>query len=78
MHGGTSVKKRKFVVAQFQDEDGPPFFILSLKAGGTGLNLTAADTVLILPSASLLASQQQLRERIDRMRGRGLPGVQRR
>jgi non-specific serine/threonine protein kinase len=46
MHGGTSVKKRKFVVAQFQDEDGPPFFILSLKAGGTGLNLTVASHVI--------------------------------
>ena len=40
--------------------------------------LTAADTVLILPSASLLASQQQMRERLDRVRSRSLPGVQRR
>jgi len=46
LHGGTSVKKRKDVVEQFQDEDGPPFFILSLKAGGTGLNLTAASHVI--------------------------------
>ena len=46
LHGGTSVKKRKGVVEQFQDEDGPPFFILSLKAGGTGLNLTAASHVI--------------------------------
>jgi non-specific serine/threonine protein kinase len=46
LHGGTSVKKRKDIVAQFQDEDGPPFFILSLKAGGTGLNLTAASHVI--------------------------------
>ena len=30
----------------FQREDGPPFFILSLKAGGTGLNLTAASHVV--------------------------------
>jgi len=33
-------------VDQFQNEDGPPFFILSLKAGGTGLNLTAAAHVI--------------------------------
>jgi len=46
LHGGTNVKKRKDVVAQFQEEDGPPFFILSLKAGGTGLNLTAASHVI--------------------------------
>jgi len=46
LHGGTSIKKRKGVVAQFQENDGPPFFILSLKAGGTGLNLTAASHVI--------------------------------
>ncbi len=46
LHGGTSVKKRKFIVDEFQDDDGPPFFILSLKAGGTGLNLTAASHVI--------------------------------
>ena len=43
---GPSVEKRKKLVEQFQDEDGPPFFILSLKAGGTGLNLTAASHVI--------------------------------
>ena len=46
LHGGTNVKKRKTIVDQFQSEDGPPFFILSLKAGGTGLNLTAAAHVI--------------------------------
>jgi len=46
LHGGTNVKKRKAIVDQFQDDDGPPFFILSLKAGGTGLNLTAAAHVI--------------------------------
>ncbi len=46
LHGGTGVKKRKTIVDQFQAEDGPPFFILSLKAGGTGLNLTAATHVI--------------------------------
>jgi non-specific serine/threonine protein kinase len=33
-------------VAAFQRDDGPPFFVLSLKAGGTGLNLTAASHVI--------------------------------
>ncbi len=46
LHGGTAVKNRKQLVADFQREDGPPFFILSLKAGGTGLNLTAASHVI--------------------------------
>ena len=34
------------LVDEFQREDGPPFFVLSLKAGGTGLNLTAARHVI--------------------------------
>ena len=46
LHGGTPVKKRAQLVDAFQDTDGPPFFVLSLKAGGTGLNLTAASHVL--------------------------------
>ena len=46
LHGGTSVKKRQEMVEQFQREDGPPFFVLSIKAGGTGLNLTAASHVI--------------------------------
>ncbi len=46
LHGGTGVKKRQEFVDQFQREDGPPFFVLSLKAGGTGLNLTAASHVI--------------------------------
>lgn len=46
LHGQTQVGKRKSLVDDFQREDGPPFFVLSLKAGGTGLNLTAASHVL--------------------------------
>ncbi|MDR3632549.1 MAG: DEAD/DEAH box helicase [Isosphaeraceae bacterium] len=46
LHGGTNVRKRKEYVDQFQREDGPPFFVLSLKAGGTGLNLTSASHVI--------------------------------
>ena len=46
LHGATGVKKRQSLVEQFQQENGPPFFILSLKAGGTGLNLTAASHVI--------------------------------
>ncbi|MDA0765874.1 MAG: DEAD/DEAH box helicase [Verrucomicrobia bacterium] len=46
LHGGTSVKKRRGLVEEFQTDDGPPFFVLSLKAGGTGLTLTAASHVI--------------------------------
>jgi len=46
LHGGTPVKQRSERVEEFQREDGPPFFVLSLKAGGTGLNLTAANHVI--------------------------------
>jgi hypothetical protein len=46
LHGGTAVAKRQGLIEQFQREDGPPFFVLSLKAGGTGLNLTAASQVI--------------------------------
>jgi SNF2 family DNA or RNA helicase len=46
MHGGTPVGRRRELVAEFQREDGPPFFVLSLKVGGTGLNLTAAGHVI--------------------------------
>ncbi len=46
LHGGTPVAERKKLVDRFQHEDGPPFFVLSLKAGGSGLNLTAAGHVI--------------------------------
>ena len=46
LHGQTAVKRRQAIVDQFQRDDGPPFFVLSLKAGGTGLNLTAASHVI--------------------------------
>ena len=46
LHGGIGVDERRKLVEQFQKEDGPPFFVLSLKAGGAGLNLTAAAHVI--------------------------------
>lgn len=46
LHGGTAVPKRKELVDEFQRDGGAPFFVLSLKAGGTGLNLTAAAHVI--------------------------------
>ncbi|MEK7790246.1 MAG: DEAD/DEAH box helicase [Deltaproteobacteria bacterium] len=46
LHGETAVKKRSELISEFQQDDGPPYFVLSLKAGGTGLNLTAASHVI--------------------------------
>jgi non-specific serine/threonine protein kinase len=46
LHGSVAVKERQKLVRDFQRDDGPPFFVLSLKAGGTGLNLTAASHVI--------------------------------
>ncbi len=48
LHGGVSKQKRDDMVASFQGDDGPPIMLLSLKAGGTGLNLTAANHVVHL------------------------------
>ena len=46
LHGETPVKKRKEMVDQFNGESYVPFMVLSLKAGGVGLNLTAANHVI--------------------------------
>jgi non-specific serine/threonine protein kinase len=46
LHGGTPVGKRKEIVAAFQADEYVPFMVLSLKAGGVGLNLTAANHVV--------------------------------
>lgn len=46
LHGGTPTKQRDQMIKRFQEDvHGPPIFILSLKAGGTGLNLTRANHV---------------------------------
>ncbi|MGH0030350.1 MAG: DEAD/DEAH box helicase, partial [Myxococcota bacterium] len=47
LHGGTPKRRRDAMVERFQsgDDDAPPVFVLSLKAGGTGLNLTGANHV---------------------------------
>jgi non-specific serine/threonine protein kinase len=46
LHGETPVGKRKDLVRRFQEDDDIPFFVVSLKAGGAGLNLTAASHVI--------------------------------
>ena len=46
LHGATEVKQRKDLVRRFQEDENVPFFVLSVKAGGAGLNLTAASHVI--------------------------------
>jgi non-specific serine/threonine protein kinase len=46
LHGETEVRRRRDLVQRFQEDDDVPFFVLSVKAGGAGLNLTAASHVI--------------------------------
>jgi non-specific serine/threonine protein kinase len=46
LHGGTAVKNRRALVETFQNDETVPFFVLSLKAGGSGVTLTAASHVV--------------------------------
>lgn len=46
LSGDTAIKQRQTLVSTFQEQDGAAFFLLSLKAGGTGLNLTAASHIV--------------------------------
>jgi SNF2 family DNA or RNA helicase len=46
LHGGVARARRDAMVAEFQDGLGAPLLLVSLKAGGTGLNLTAASQVI--------------------------------
>jgi superfamily II DNA or RNA helicase len=46
LHGETAVGQRKDLVRKFQEDEDVPFFVLSVKAGGAGLNLTAASHVI--------------------------------
>ncbi|MFD6449519.1 SNF2-related protein [Nocardia sp. NPDC060220] len=48
LHGGVAKQRRDDMVTGFQGQNGPPLMLLSLKAGGTGLNLTAANHVIHL------------------------------
>src|SRR4029453_19627780 len=64
---------RAGVVGAFQDEAGPPVLIASLKAGGTGLNLTAADHVFVLDPWWNPAAEDQAADRAHRI-GQDPPG----
>jgi len=62
-----STVDRAGVVGEFQAEDGPPVMLLSLKAGGTGLNLTAADHVFLVDPWWNPAVEDQAADRAHRI-----------
>ncbi len=62
-----STRDRAAVVDRFQSESGPPVMIVSLRAGGTGLNLTAADSVFILDPWWNPAVEEQAADRAHRI-----------
>jgi len=62
-----STTDRAGVVNQFQAETGPPVMLLSLKAGGTGLNLTAADHVFLVDPWWNPAVEDQAADRTHRI-----------
>ncbi len=66
LHGGTPVREREAMVARFQDGD-VPVFLLSLKAGGTGLNLTRADHVIHVDRWWNPAVEEQATDRAHRI-----------
>jgi superfamily II DNA or RNA helicase len=62
-----STRDRRGVVNTFQSDDGPPVMLISLKAGGTGLNLTAADHVFLLDPWWNPAVEDQAADRTHRI-----------
>jgi superfamily II DNA or RNA helicase len=62
-----STRDRAAVVEEFQSESGPPVLLVSLRAGGTGLNLTAADSVFILDPWWNPAVEEQAADRAHRI-----------
>lgn len=67
LHGGTPIAERQRLVSCFQQPGGPPFFILSLKAAGTGLNLTRASHVIHFDRWWNPATENQASDRAYRM-----------
>jgi hypothetical protein len=67
LHGGTTAAARDAMVAEFQNDPRPGIFVLSLKAGGTGLNLTAANHVVHVDRWWNPATEAQATDRVFRI-----------
>lgn len=67
LDGKTSMAQRKEQVTQFQEDEGKKAFLISLKAGGVGLNLTVADYVYLVDPWWNPAAEQQAIDRAHRI-----------
>ena len=67
LHGAIPVAERRALVRRFQEDELVPFFVISLKAGGTGLNLTAASHVIHFDRWWNPAVEQQATDRAFRI-----------
>jgi superfamily II DNA or RNA helicase len=67
LHGGVAKAKRDRMVSHFREDGGPSVFLLSLKAGGTGLNLTAANHVFHFDRWWNPAVEDQATDRVFRI-----------
>ncbi len=67
LHGGVPVARRSEIVRRFQEDEQVPFMVLSLKAGGTGLNLTAANHVVHFDRWWNPAVENQATDRVFRI-----------
>jgi SNF2 family DNA or RNA helicase len=67
LQGSTSVKDRAKMMDSFNNGNGPDVFLISLKAGGVGLNLTGADTVIHLDPWWNVAAEDQASDRAHRI-----------
>ena len=67
LHGQTPVKKRGELVDKFNGQDYVPFMVLSLRAGGVGLNLTAANHVIHFDRWWNPAVENQATDRVFRI-----------
>jgi non-specific serine/threonine protein kinase len=67
LHGATPVARRRELVERFQEDELTPFFVLSLKAGGSGLNLTAASHVIHFDRWWNPAVENQATDRVYRI-----------
>jgi len=67
LDGGTAIEDRHTLVENFQGEGGPLVFLVSLKAGGVGLNLTAANVVVMLDLDFNPQNSRQAEDRVHRL-----------
>jgi SNF2 family DNA or RNA helicase len=67
LSGATSAKDRVQMMDSFNNGSGTDVFLISLKAGGTGLNLTGADTVIHLDPWWNVAAEDQASDRAHRI-----------